>query len=298
MGRAFHHDYRRKCIYHITIKKHRSMPPFGYLAGSLQAPYISRSPLGQVIARNIAAIPSLDPRLRVMQYFIMPDHIHFLLNVTDTIEYHLGNYIGMFKVKTTQDYGALTGVMDSVFEEDFYDCILYQSRSLDAIYKYIRDNPRRLAERVCHPEFFQLLHTLFIEGQNYRAFGNPRLLDNPFKDQVVVHRADTPEQRELHRQQWLYTASNGGVLVSPFISPAEKAIREEAEAQNGRFILITADPFGERYKPTGHLFDLCAAGRMLMISAAAQVGAVAEHPSRRQCLALNSLAESVARIAA
>ena len=270
MGRALHHDYRRRCIYHITIKKHRSMPSFGSLAGSLQAPYISRSTLGQVIARNIAGIPSLNPFLRVMQYIIMPDHIHILLQVTDTIDLHLGNYVGMFKVKTTQDYGA--------------------------VYKYIRDNPRRLAERRCHPEFFQRLDSLVINGQTYRAYGNLQLLDNPFKDQVVVHRADTSDQREENRQQWLHTAYNGGVLVSPFISPAEKAIREEAEAENGRFILITADPFPERYKPTGRIFELCSAGRVLMISDAAQIGAVAEHPSRRQCLALNSLAASVCRI--
>ena len=52
------------------------------------------------------------------------------------------------------------------------------------------------------------------------------LLDNPFKEQVVVHRADSPEVRESNRRRWLYTAANGGVLVSPFISPDERGIRE------------------------------------------------------------------------
>lgn len=294
MGRAFHHDYRRKCTYHITIKKHPDMPPFGFLAGKLPSVYISRSALGQVIVRNIAAIPLLNPNLKVLQYIVMPDHIHFLLKVCDTLDLHLGNYIGMFKVNIFQDYAAQTGVRHPVFEDDFYDCILYPSRSLDAIFQYIRDNPRRLAERRENPGFFQRVNDLVIDGHHCQAYGNIQLLANPFKDQVVVHRADTPEQRENHRQQWLYTSANGGVLVSPFISPAEKAIREEAEAADGRFILLTGEPFGERYKPSGHLFELCCAGRLLVLSGASLTGPVGRNLTRPQCLALNSLAAAVA----
>ena len=66
MGRAFHHDYRRRCIYHITIKKHPDMPAFGALAGNLPDVHIGRSKLGQVIANNIARIPALNPKLKVL----------------------------------------------------------------------------------------------------------------------------------------------------------------------------------------------------------------------------------------
>ena len=115
------------------------------------------------------------------------------------------------------------------------------------------------------------------------------MLDRPFKQQVVVHRADTPSVRERHRAEWLYTAANGGVLVSPFISPAEKEVRRGAD---GRFILITNEPMGERYKPTGHDFELCETGRLLFISAG-QPGAL----SRRTCLAMNALAAEIAAAA-
>lgn len=270
------------------------MPIFGALAGQLPEVGIQRSQLGKIIAKNIALFPNLSPRLQIMQYIIMPDHVHLLLRVTDTLEYHLGNYIGMFKVRTGKDYEALTGVKAPVFEEDFYDCILYPGRDLNSVFKYIKDNPRRLAERRTHPDFFRRVNNLIIDGKHCQAYGNMQLLNNPFKDQVVVHRAESTQQRQINRQHWLYTASNGGILVSPFISAEEKKIRDDAESQNGRFILITTEHFGERYKPSAHNFDLCTAGRLLIISAAPALGTTATSAlSRGHCLTLNSLAAAL-----
>lgn len=300
MGRASHHDYRRKGLYHITLRKHPDMQPFGYLAGSLPDVYIRRTGAGQAVATNIAAIPTFSSHLRILQYMIMPDHIHLLIHVTDTLDRHLGNYMGMFKVKTGQTYREMYPWVKElsgrpVFEEDFYDCILYPSRPLDTVIKYIKDNPRRLAERRANPEYFRRVNNLIINGRQCQAYGNMQLLRNPFKEQVVVHRADTPGQRESNLERWLYTASNGGVLVSPFISAAEKAVRTEAEAAGGRMILLTSERFGELYKPAAHNFDLCLSGRLLIISAAPSLPAVPEPTiSRSTCLALNALAEAIA----
>ena len=130
-----------------------------------------------------------------------------------------------------------------------------------------------------------------LNDRYYQAYGNLQLHRNPFKEQVVVHRADTAEQDGRNPRRWLHTGANGGVLVSPFISTSEKAVRAETEAAGARFTLITAEPFGERYKPAAHDFDLCAAGRMLIISIN-QSGNL----SRATCLAMNELAGSVAKI--
>ena len=94
------------------------------------------------------------------------------------------------------------------------------------MYDYIRLNPYRLAVRRAYPEYFSRVNSLVVGGRELQAYGNMLLLDNPFKEQVVVHRADSPEVRESNRRRWLYTAANGGVLVSPFISPDERGIRE------------------------------------------------------------------------
>lgn len=294
MGRKYGHDYKRRCIYHITMKKAPGIPDFGTLVSFGDSANVHRSVLGNIVAKRIYGLRSFHPNLRLLQYMVMPDHVHFVLFVTAPIPLHLGNYMSRLKVCIGQDNAAVTGTYSTIFEEDFYDCIIHPGRSLDAVFNYLRANPWRLAVRRANPDFFRRVNNLVINGQTCQAYGNMHLLDNPFKEQVVVHRADTPVQRDQKRHQWLYAAENGGVLVSPFISPAEKAIREASETAGSRIILITAEPFGERFKPAAHNFDLCTSGRLLIISTASILGTSSKDSlTRSQCMTMNRLAASL-----
>lgn len=152
-------------------------------------------------------------------------------------------------------------------------------------------NPYRLAIRLRYPDFFHRYNKLIINGEEYSAYGNIQLLHNPFKEQVVVHRSYSSTTFNQYKNIWLHTAANGGVLVSPFISQREKEIRREAELCGGRFILITEHPFGQREKPSGHDFELCSSGRMLMIAPTAAISF-----GRAACLRMNSIAKTVADI--
>lgn len=197
-----------------------------------------------------------------------------------------GKNIARFKVLANK-----LAAVEQVFAEGFNDQILKVNRSLEILYGYLRDNPRRLAVRRAVPNYFRRIDNLTIGGMKVQAYGNLQLLDNPFKEQVIVHRADDARRREHNRQSWLYNAANGGVLVSPFISPAEKSIRREAESYGSRFILITSEVFGERYKPAGHDFELCESGRLLIIAAQPRIPEAII--SRETCLTLNALAERI-----
>lgn len=286
-GRAFWHDYRARCIYFITMNKVPETPSFGKLpaihAGACAQPgsvRIDLSPLGKLARNAIFNISKIEPKIRLFQYVVMPDHVHFLISVEEVLNEPLGKMIARLKAAINQEADKA-----GVFQAGYNDQILRRDRDLNVIFKYIRENPWRLAVRRAYPEYFQRVNALKIGDKTYQAYGNFQLLDNPFKEQVVIHRADTPEVRERNRQEWLYTASNGGVLVSPFISPAEKAIRAEAEACGGRFILITNETFGDRYKPAAHDFALCEAGHLLIISANLPATL-----TRQTCLAMNALA--------
>jgi len=290
MPRHYNHDYKSRCIYHITLKKIAEAPPFSYLSSGVADYCLVRNPIGSIIEKHIRRLPELNPSLRPLQYCVMPDHVHLLLFVTSPIDLPVGNYIGKLKKAILQEYRLLSKTEALIFDHDFYDCILHRGRFLDTLYKYIRDNPRRLAVRRAHPEFFSRVNELKIGDHTYQAYGNFQLLDNPFKEQVIVHRADTPETRRHNRELWLYTAANGGVLVSPFISPDEKAIRAEAEEVGGRIILIINHSLDPRYKPIGHDFDLCISGRLLIISANLEGDLC-----RSACLTMNSLAEKICK---
>lgn len=264
----------------ITIMKRAETPPFAYVEGM----GLRLTPLGREVQKLIIHFSEVEASIRILQYAVMPDHVHILLFVTCPIPEKLGLYIARWKINVNKACG-----LESVFETGFNDQILRHDRSLKVLVRYLRDNPRRLAVRRALPQYFRRVSELRIGKGVYNAYGNIQLLDNPFKEQVVVHRADSEATRLHNRDLWLYTAANGGVLVSPFISPAEKAIRAEAEALGGRIVLISPEPFGERYKPALHDFQLCEEGRLLIVSCPSD----RRELDRRHCLAMNSMATAI-----
>ena len=288
--RAVWHNYYDRGQYMITINKQAGIPAFGSLEYQLpKEAFISLSSLGLVIKGEIEKTPSFSPEIEIHEYEIMPDHLHILIEATAPMSRHLGDIIQSLKSASTSRIRKMLGSHTlMVFEEGFHDRIITGSEQFETVKRYIRENPRRLAVRREHPEYFRRVNDLKIGDKTYQAYGNFQLLDCPFKEQVVVHRADTEEIRRLNRERWLYTAANGGVLVSPFVSAAEKAILVEAEGMGGRFILITNEPMGERYKPSRRDFELCETGRMLIISANLP-GAV----TRQTCMVMNALAQAI-----
>lgn len=288
MPRDYNHDYKSRCIYHITINKARAVPDFSRITGPLEAPSVERTPLGEIVEQQIRSFPALCPRLRVLQYVIMPDHIHFAIFAEAQLPKAIGSYIGMMKVKCGQLARDLLSIPAPIFEKDFYDRILRRGHRLDTICEYIRQNPYRLLVRQFYPDFFRKVNNIQINGRLWQAYGNIQLLDNPFKAQVVIHRADSDSVKAAKYQYWKHLSENGGVLVSPFISPMEKEVRRQCEEANGKAILLTNEPFGEREKPAAHDFGLCSQGRLLILAPSEPLP-----PGRATFLFLNSIAESI-----
>lgn len=292
--RAFAHNYHAPFIYHIILKKKEGVESFGVVKGDARiAPgkpgcaYIAESSFGREIAGAILDLPEDFPILQVYQYKIMPDHVHLLLNVKSWSEHHLDVYIAHLTENITLRCGR------EIMQKGYCDKPVLRNRSLDTLFRYIRENPHRLAMRMQFPQFFRLVRKLKIGDQEYAAYGNLFLLRNPDKVAVKVSSKFSEEERMQNRRNWLYEASRGGVLVSPFISAAEKEIRREAEVMGGRFILITHEAFAERFKPSGNDFELCTEGRMLIVSLGKARQATL---SRSLCMEMNGLANAIAAL--
>lgn len=287
LKRAHWHDYRSPGRYHITLSKAAGVPLFSSIEGDWRLPvgapgssFTRWSPLGAIIASEIYHLSETFPAFRADQYIVMPDHVHILLWVKETLPEHLGYYIARFKNLINFKSG-----IERVFAEGYNDRIITPQRDLNTIFHYLRSNPWRLGVRRANPDFFHRRSGVVIGGMPCQLYGNHHLLDNPFKDQVIVHRADSPETFARHKEEWLYAAANGGVLVSPFVSPREKEIRAEAQAAGARLILITHRPLDEREKPAAADFELCALGRMLILAPASPLDF-----SRATCQHMNALA--------
>lgn len=288
MPRHPKHDYRHPCTYHITLRKLSSITDFSVITGNPDSWYVYHNTVGKAIEKSINSISKENPKLKVYRYVIMPDHVHMLIRAIEYLDRPLGVYIGKIKVKALQNARISGLALESLFERDFYDRILRLNQSLDLVFQYIRQNPYRLLVRRYYPEYFRRVNNLFVYRQQaWQAYGNMHLLANPFKEAVICHRADAGSDKEkLLEMCWMYAAGNGGVLVSPFISAKEKAIRDKADAIGSKIILISNEAFGEIYKPGGRNFQLCEEGRLLVIAPEKTLPA-----SRSSFLLMNALAE-------
>ncbi|MDE5773618.1 MAG: hypothetical protein K2H86_04085, partial [Muribaculaceae bacterium] len=295
--RAFAHNYRAPFIYHIILKKREGVTSFGAVRGDARiAPgepgcaFVEETELGRSIAKSILRLQVQFPILQIYQFMVMPDHVHILLRVKEWLEKHLDFYVEDLVSDVGKHYSAKVGTRiegKDIFQPGYCDKPLLLQRSLDGLFRYIRENPHRLAMRRQFPQFFRRIRRLKIGDEEYEAYGNLFLFRNPDKEAVKISRRFSDEEKVSKRYVWLNSAANGTVLVSPFISKEEKEIRARAETLGAKIILITHEAFSEHYKPAARDFALCSEGRLLIISLGLPAGT---NLSRAHCLQMNEMA--------
>ena len=180
-----------------------------------------------------------------------------------------------------------------LFSRNYNDHILEGPDELERWFNYLDDNPRRLAVKRQHPEFFTIVRQRNIGEWSCQMVGNQALLTYPKKAAVVVHSAWSDEEYEMKKRKWLALGDKGGVLISASIATREKVIMREAMNRGHRLIVLRENGFPPLYKPVGESFDACSNGILLQISPW-EYHMNRRTISREQCLQLNRLAELIA----
>ena len=183
--------------------------------------------------------------------------------------------------------------MPSLFERGYNDLILLNDSQLDNWKHYLDDNPRRLAIKRLHPDFFTTLNYIDIAEWHCQIVGNRFLLDIPQKVAVIVHSAYSDKEYAEYKKEWLACGEAGGILVSAAIATREKEVMREAMNRGYRIIFVRENGFPPLYKPSGESFDACSNGRLLQICPW-EYHMERRIISREQCLMLNRLAEEIA----
>ena len=271
------------------------------------------------------AISHYHPEVKVLALQIMPDHLHSILFVKERMPQHLGHIIKGFKASTNKDYRRLieppsppvlsaatssqqTGKAQQaatspsrpkpdrkhglLWSIGYTDGILGRQGQLDNWLTYLRDNPRRLLMKRLHPEFFRVQRNVRVGANEFSAIGNRYLLSHPVRLQVQCSRRLSEEEIAKLKSYYMEQAKRGAVLVSPSISPGEKAIMRAAFDAGYPLILLQENGFTDLAKPGGARFDACAEGRLLIL-------APWEHHNQRitisrgQCLSLNDMARMI-----
>lgn len=305
--RAFCHDYASRCFYLLTMTKARGIPDFSLVTGNPKVP--RQSPEGpktvlltpgEAIKAAISGFRREYPMITIMRHVIMPDHIHLVVYVRERLPRQIGYYLADLKGACSRTAWQMMPQADfsarrlPLFEENYNDRILFRGISLDRFLHYVDDNPRRLLVRRDNPDYFQRVNSLTIGNHSLAAYGNLFLLQDPQKSAVRISRSFTAEELVMKKRQWLATVENHGVLVSPFISPAEKRVRDWTIDNGGKVIQLMPNGFPPKYKPPGNSFELCQQGRLLQI-APADWQSSGFSLTRELSMRLNSLAEEIAQ---
>ena len=227
-------------------------------------PWFNPSPLGERIAACWREIPLFYPQVRFLALQLMPDHLHGIIHVTEQLPRHLGHVINGFKVSCNRV--ARSQSLTPLWEEGYNDRILQGKGQLNAMFQYLKDNPRRLWIKRNHPELFKTQQDITIGDKNVTVMGNRFLLDSPNKIVVKCSRKMTDEEIERAIARFLMMAQRGAVLVSPRISPGEKAVMDMVQAAGFPFIQLLENGFSPMWKPGGAMFSACASGQTLLVA--------------------------------
>ncbi|MDE6296013.1 MAG: hypothetical protein K2M03_08115, partial [Muribaculaceae bacterium] len=170
--RAFAHNYRAPFIYHIILKKREGVTPFGAVRGDARikpgepgCAFVEETKLGKSIAKSILNLQVQFPILQIYQFMVMPDHVHILLRVREWSEKHLDYYIESLVSAAGNHYSAKAGTPiegKDIFQPGYCDKPLLLQRSLDCLFRYIMENPHRLAMQRQFPQFFRRIRRLKI----------------------------------------------------------------------------------------------------------------------------------------
>lgn len=337
MGRRCRNwDYCGIGIYMVTMTLNdRRSRALGRLYGPPGEIELTR--LGKAVEAHVRRIAEFSPEIEVIAARVMPDHLHVVLRVRRQLKKPLGEHLRGFKIgctKLARELGAIADVPSSsgidaresvrgegLFADGFVDTIIHDDTALEKEIGYLADNPRRLWEKLSHPELFRVLRDfslpMLLAGReriaHFAAIGNSHLLEQAHLLQVQVSRRDFAYARGLDGEllknappsvrtpafddaaaDLLAAAEHGAVLVSPCISHGEKEIARLAFEAGRNVITLQNKGFSPLYKPGGKLFDQCADGRLLMLAPAAWPYLPGKKPmTRMDACVLNRIAQLI-----
>lgn len=224
----------------------------------------------------------------------MPEHIHFVIFIEVADKCHLSDIIGWLKVAIGQISAKETGCHKTIFEDGYHDRILLRKGQLDNMLAYVSANPRRRMERIAYRGFHSRHYLADMNGRRYHTYGNIHLLEDYDIANVKISHNDSTELLREKKLKWKRTVENSGVLTSPFISAAEKRVRNWSIDNGGRLILIIGNGFAPRYSPKGMWHELCNQGRLLIIAPTTHSTANIKY-TRQMCEDMNNIASEIAK---
>ena len=138
-----------------------------------------------------------------------------------------------------------------LFALGYNDLLLKNYDEFQTWKRYLADNPRRLLLKRARPDLLRVRLDVDVCGRTCSAVGNLALLSAPEKLRVRISRSIDPALLEQEKARLLAAARAGAVLVSPAISPGEKAVTRAAFDEGLPLIVLLDNGLAPIQKPLG-----------------------------------------------
>ena len=238
-------------IYHVTLTIPRREPLLGELVIPDNDPkkaYIKRTDLGNAVLDCHRSIPIIHPEIQILQYCLMPDHLHSIWYVRTPMEHGIryavqGFWRAVKKIGRAYSYLRLSdGTIDEKSHLSFFASVesrdnplrkhigeeeyqridplftempfirpMSRKGQLQAMIQYVQMNPQRLAVKRMMPGYFRVQEGIEIGGRRYCGVGNAKILQA--QDFAPVHvRRTMVEEAEHGDDKRLRDYMNGCVI--------------------------------------------------------------------------------------
>lgn len=259
------------------------------------APHIELSPLGIKVKESLERMPQVEPKIELVCYSIMPNHIHFIIAVRGELNRPIGTIIRSFMGATSRSLHMLKAEgkiqwnsaaasiarkasteKPSLWQPGYCIGICHTEQKLHTRIGYVIENPFFGILETERHDFMKRTMMLTIKGRRYSGYGNMLLLKEPDRLQVFCHRNHPVTHEPYHltqdfreeKQAILNAASDGVVIVTPGISPGEADIMWSVLQNGGNVINIQQEeiPINDKWHPEKERRIYCSQGQMLVLS--------------------------------
>ena len=229
--------------------------------------------LGKAVKKLIETLHDFNSEVYVDCFVVMPNHVHIVLKIEDrptNDEHHLGKIMRKLKSLAAREYrilkerGLARDIGTHLWQENYWEKIITSHEQLEAIRRYVEENPKRWSIDRFGPV------TSFSQG-------NLGLLDEPFEAFVASQDA---RGNALAPREWTRSAPpsrpesvlEGGAVVprekpaiiSTFTSAQEREVLRRLIAKGRRIIAVY--PGGIPAVLPAGVAECVAAGRALLMS--------------------------------
>lgn len=259
------------------------------------APHIELSPLGIKVKESLERMPQVEPKIELVCYSIMPNHIHFIIAVRGELSRPIGTIIRSFMGATSRSLHMLKAEgkiqwnsaaasiarkasteKPSLWQPGYCIGICHTEQKLHTRIGYVMENPFFGILETERHDFMKRTMMLTIKGRRYSGYGNMLLLKEPDRLQVFCHRNHPVTHEPYHltqdfreeKQAILNAAADGVVIVTPGISPGEADIMWSVLQNGGNVINIQQEeiPVSDKWHPEKERRIYCSQGQMLVLS--------------------------------